>query len=91
MNIDNKLDKLKNIRPVDAPAFLYTRIKQQLENLADAPAPVKWRLAFITAALFILLLNAGILTRSSQQQKTSDTEQLVNSMQLSSSNDFYHD
>ena len=91
MNIDNKLDKLKGIREVEAPPFLFTRIQQQIANLADAPAPVKWRVAFVTAAIVLIVLNTGILLRSSSQSKTQGLEQVVNSLQLSSSNDFYHE
>jgi hypothetical protein len=90
MNIDNKLDKLKSIRQVDAPPFLFTRIQQRIQNLADAPAPVKWKLAFVSAAIILIVLNTGILLKSSQS-KTQGVEPIVNSLQLSSSNDFYHD
>jgi hypothetical protein len=91
MNIDNKLDKLKGIRQVDAPPFLFNRIQQQIANLADAPAPVKWRVAFATAAIVLLVLNTGILLNSSSQSKATGVEQVVNSLQLSSSNDFYNE
>jgi hypothetical protein len=91
MNIDNKLDKLKSIRQVEAPPFLFIRIQQGIQNLADVPAPIKWRVAFVTAAIVLIVLNTGILLKSSSQSKATGVEQVVNSLQLSSSNDFYHD
>lgn len=91
MSIDNKLDTLRKIRTVEVPPFLFTRIKEQLSRLADAPAPVKWKLAFAGTALLILVLNAGILFRSGQQPKKQGLQQVVNSLQLSTSNDFYHE
>jgi hypothetical protein len=91
MNIDNRLNKLKNIHRADAPAFLFTRIKQQIENLAQAPAPARWRFAFVSVAIVLLLLNMAVLTRSLKIEKKSGVEQVVNSMHLSSSNDLYHE
>lgn len=91
MNIENRLDKLKGVQQVEAPPFLFTRIQQQIANLADVPAPVKWRVAFVTAAIVLIVLNTGILLKSSSQQKAQVVEQVVNSLQLSSSNDFYHE
>lgn len=91
MNIDKHLDKLKSIRQVDAPAFLFTRIRQQIENLADAPAPVRWRFAFVSVAILLLLLNTAVLIRSSKMEKRTGIEQVVSGMQLSSSNDLYHE
>ena len=91
MNIDNRLDKLKNIRRVDTPAFLFTRIKQQIEKLALAPAPMRWRLTFVSIAIILVALNATILVRSSRIEKKSAGEQIVKSMHLSSSNDLYHE
>jgi hypothetical protein len=91
MKIDNRLDKLKNIQRVDAPAFLFTRIKQQIENLAQAPAPARWRFAFVSVAIILLILNMAVLIRSSRIEKRSGVEQVINSMHLSSSNDLYHE
>ena len=91
MNIDNRLDKLKNIRRVDAPTFLFTRIKQQIENLAQPPAPARWRFAFVSVAIILLILNMAVLIRSSRIEKRSGVEQVVKSMHLSSSNDLYHE
>lgn len=91
MNIDNKLDKLKNIRQVDAPPFLFTRIKERIDSIGNVPASTKWKLAFVLAALLILALNTGIVFQSSAREKKSNITNVVSTMQLSPSNDFYHD
>jgi len=91
MNIDNKLDKLKNIKLVDAPPFLFTRIKERIESMGNAPVSTKWKLAFVLAALLILALNTGIVFQSSGREKKSNITDVVGAMQLSPSNDFYHD
>ena len=91
MNIDNKLDKLKNIRGVDAPPFLFTRIKERIDSIGNTPVSTQWKLAFVLAALLILALNTGVLVQSSERENKNSITDVVSSMQLSSSNDFYHD
>ena len=90
MNIDDKLDKLKKITPVEAPPYLYTRVQQQIDSLSQTAAPVRWRLEFAFKSIFLIALNLFVLFQY-QQPKTKDMEQVVNAMQLSSSNDLYHE
>lgn len=89
MNIDQQLDKLKQIRKVDSPPFLYTRIRAGIEALGAAPAPLKWKLAFAGTAILLIALNAGMLFRPGQA--ANKIEQVANAMQLSGSNELYHD
>jgi hypothetical protein len=91
MNIENKLDKLKKIGHAEVPPFLFTRIKQSIDSVNEAPASVKWKFVFVTTAIILLALNIGLLQKSSSATKSAKVEQVINSMQLSSLNDFYHD
>jgi hypothetical protein len=91
MNIDNKLDKLKNIRRVDVPPFLFTRIKERIDSMSDAQVSKQWKLAFALTALLIVALNTGIIFQSSGREKKNNITDVVSAMQLSPSNDFYHD
>jgi hypothetical protein len=91
MNIDNKLDKLKNIRRLDAPPYLFTRIKERIDSMGDVPVSTQWKLAFAMAALLILTLNTRIVFQSSDREKKNNITGVVSAMQLSPSNDFYHD
>ncbi len=98
MNIDNKLDALKQIKAVDAPPFLLTRIKQQIQNLGEIEAPIKWKWAFALTAVFILALNISIFFTSTDNniqtaldEKPSGIENIVSSLNLSTTNDFYHE
>jgi len=91
MNIDDRLDKLKNITPVEAPPFLYTRVQQAINSLNNTAAPLRWRWTFAITAIFIVIINLTVISRSSHITKNSDVEQVVNVMQLSSSNDLYHE
>lgn len=98
MNIDNKLDELKRIKQVDAPPFLLTRIRQQIQNLGEVEAPVKWKWAFAATSVLILALNISILIKSSRNDVGQDSaankatiENVISSLNLSSAIDFYHE
>ena len=92
MNTDDELDGLNRISRVDAPPFLYTRIRARIDLLAEAPAPVQWVRAFAAAALLVLLLNAGVfLTATDDAQTSPDVANVVTTMQLMTNNDFYHE
>lgn len=95
MNIDNKLDLLKQIKEVDAPPFLLTRIRQQIDNLNNVEAPVKWKWAFAASAMLILGLNVSIFFKSDSTSasagKNAGIENVVKSMNLTSTNNFYNE
>ena len=91
MNIDNKLDALKRIKQVDAPPFLLTRIKQQIQNLGNVPAPVKWKWAFAGSAIIILVLNVSILLKEDSSQESSGIETVASSMNLTNTNALYNE
>ena len=90
MNIDERLDKLKKIKPVEAPPFLYTRVKQSISSFDRRPAPIKWRLAFSLTTIMVIAINIIVLVHS-QHTKSNDAEKVVSTMQLSSSNELYHE
>ncbi len=93
MELNKKLDVLQQIKEVDAPPFLYTRIQQQIQNLQQLEAPAKWKWAFACSTLLILLINISILVRSSAPvvKQNTGVENIVNSLGLSNTNDLYHE
>lgn len=95
MNINTKLDLLKQIKQVDAPHFLLTRIRQQIENLSYVEAPVKWKWAFAASAILILALNVSIFFKSADTTtaagKNTGIENVVKSMNLTSTNNLYNE
>ena len=91
MNIDDKLNKLKTIRQVEAPPFLYTRIRQKISSLETGRAPLRWKIAFAAVMVMVLFLNISVLMSSVAAKKTPGIEGVVNALQLSSSNDLYHE
>jgi hypothetical protein len=93
MNIDNKLDLLKQIKEVDAPPFLLTRIRQRINNPGNAEAPVKWKWAFALTFVIILAFNISILLTSAASaiKNNNEVENVVNAMNLSTKNDLYNE
>lgn len=93
MNIDKKLDLLKQIKEVDAPPFLLTGIRQQIDNLGTAEAPVKWKWAFALISVVILVLNISMLLRSTDSavKNNAGVENIVKAMNLSTQNDLYNE
>jgi hypothetical protein len=93
MDLNKKLDLLKQIKEVETPPFLLTRIRQQLQNLQHTAAPVKWKWAFAVTSVVILLLNISMLFKSSfaAPKKNTGIENIVSSMNLSTANDLYNE
>ncbi len=91
MNIDNKLDALKKIKQVEAPPFLLTRIKQQIRNLENAPAPIQWTWAFAVSAVVIITLNLSVFFSSNITTKSNGIETVISTMQLSNTNALYNE
>ncbi len=91
MDIEKRLEQLKKIKEVDPPPFLLTRIMEQIKSQVDTPAPATWRLAFLSIAIVVVTLNVFILINSSNKQNIDGMEEVINSMNLSTTNDLYHE
>ncbi len=91
MNINNQLNKLREIQQVEAPTFLLTRINQQIANTQNQSASIKWQLAFVLGAFILLTVNVWVFTRSNKTQSSSSIETVVSSMSLNNSNQLYNE
>ncbi len=92
MNIDQKLEQLKQVQQVEAPHFLLTRIRQRIDNIHHAEAPLKWRWAFVSVGVLLLVLNLSIFLKVNKDRKQQPgIESYINAMNLSTSNDIYHE
>jgi len=87
----SKLDLLQQVQKVEAPPFLYTRILQRISSVQETPAPIKWRFAFAAVAVLLLALNISILLSSKPKTKSNNIDTVVSSMNLSTSNELYHE
>lgn len=92
MDIDNKLNMLGQIKKVDAPPFLITRINEQINSNSKIIAPVKWNLVFAITTIFILTLNVSILFKSTTNEiKNTEIEEVFTTLNLSTTNELYHE
>lgn len=87
-----KLDLLKEIRQVDAPPFLLTRIRQRLNIYAAAQAPVSWKWALVLTGIVVLAFNISILFNTAgNKEKNTGIQDVLITMQLSPANELYHE
>jgi uncharacterized lipoprotein YbaY len=89
MNIDKELESLTRIKRVEPPAFLLTRIMERVKT--NPQAPLAWRLAFAGASIIIVCINVSILLSASISKDNKGVEGIVNTMELSTTNDLYHE
>lgn len=92
MNIEDRLNALKKIEPVDAPPFLLAKIKHQiaLKKEQTVSQPVKW--AFALSMGMILALNVGLWLEMNPKTKQSNSiSNLASGLNLNTQIDFYHE
>jgi hypothetical protein len=91
MPIDNHINLLKNIQPVEPPPFLLAKIKHRIANKIPETIPFKWTLAFCIVGAMLILINVGILRQNNTPTTSGDIKDLVNNWQLSSNNTLYNE
>ena len=90
MNLDTELVKLRNVKKVDAPPFLLTRIEQRIDSLSSRS--VNPRLRFIVLSSLVVLAIVNLLALSSftaHNSRENSVRTFAIQMNLSSSNDLY--
>ncbi|MCB0729172.1 MAG: hypothetical protein KDD00_17035 [Ignavibacteriae bacterium] len=95
-NIDKELDKLKLIKTVDTPPYLFTRIKHQIDSIESESesetAPAEWKWGFALTMIIVLALNISTLFNSNTSgsaDQTSGINEVVSYMNMSSNNELY--
>jgi hypothetical protein len=84
--IDNELNKLGHIQKVDAPPFLFTRIQAKIyQQNQRFDRKLVWKLSI--AMVFILLMNAVVITINLKPQKQENS--LAKAMHLVPNNELY--
>ncbi|WP_255156828.1 hypothetical protein [Ferruginibacter sp. HRS2-29] len=91
MNIENELDKLKRISRQEVPAGMDNRIRTAVDALRYNVVPVQWKWGFAAAAAVLLALNVAVLMRQAGNKGSKGVTEMVQGMQLSSSNELYHE
>jgi hypothetical protein len=83
------LDSLKEIKKVDAPEYLWTRIQQAVESSIDAKFSSKWSFALGVAVVCLLCLNSSVFFSNFNEGATEID--LVETLKLDSNNTLYNE
>ncbi|MGB8191882.1 MAG: hypothetical protein WCF67_08190 [Chitinophagaceae bacterium] len=89
MNINQKIDALKKIKPVEAPPFLFTRIEAKINAGIENSATPQWRLAITACFVLLLMANMYVVFSSRQRNNPAEIATVVSAMNLSNSNSLY--
>ena len=88
MNKDPNLDLLNNVKRMEAPPFLLTRVMAKIHSEVQRPVPASWKWAGGLAFVVLLALNTGVAQWQSQTVVTP-VQSLVDNMALQPSNQLY--
>lgn len=91
MNIENELEKLKRIRRQEVPTGMDNRIRNAVNALRGNAVPLQWKWAFAAAAAVLLALNIAVLMQQSANKSSKGLTEVIQGMQLSTSNELYHE
>lgn len=91
MNTDELLNKLGDIAPVDAPPFLFTRIKARLAAPLYDNASPQWRWIFVAGAVVVMTLNIAVWSMAFKQKPTETMDEITEGMHLTYQNNLYHE
>jgi hypothetical protein len=91
MNIENELEKLKRIRRQEVPTGMDNRIRNAVNALHGNVVPLQWKWAFAAAAAVLLVLNIAVLMQQSGNKSSKGLTDVIQGMQLSTSNELYHE
>ncbi len=91
MDIDKKLELLNNIRQVDAPPFMLARIKERINTISNPVTPIQWKWAFGLSSLIMIVLNTAVFLSEKKVENKGSFETLVSTMDMSTTNELYHE
>jgi hypothetical protein len=88
---EEPLNMLKNVRKVETPTFLLTRIEGRIESREKEFISKKWVMAAFASMLLLMLLNVSVITHYWSSHHKTGAAAVLESMNLSTSNDLYHE
>ena len=93
MKTEHEIDLLNRIERVEPPSDLYERIHDRIHALRRDKISMKWTLAASIVFALMVSVNAYLLTSGSGKDNSarSDAEILTTELQMSQSNQLYHD
>jgi len=92
MKHQHPLEQLRNVKKVEAPPFLLTRINAKIAAQEVETLPLSWKWTGALAFGLVLLLNVRALQVNRQASSSQDTiEVLADGLHLSNANQLYHE
>ncbi len=85
--MEDFLKPLENIKQVEAPPFLFTRIQQRIQNEFDNHVSMK--LVYSIAASFVILLSINAFTMFQQNLSSKEEANIAQAFQLMPDNNLY--
>lgn len=85
--MEDFLKPLENIKQVEAPLFLFTRIQQRIQNEFDNHVSMK--LVYSIAASFVILLSINAFTMFQQNLSSKEEANIAQAFQLMPDNNLY--
>ncbi len=87
--MNNPIELLDQIKKVDAPPFLVTRIRQKIENSRQSrfSTGISWSLGI--SLLVVVVLNITIMMKQTHSTKTAQDSNLAVAMNLIPTNSLY--
>jgi len=88
-NMNNPIDLLEQIKKVDAPPFLLTRIKQKIENAQQASFSKGLSWSLVISLCMMLLLNIAVMIKYTNTTTSIQDSTLAAAMNFLPTNSLY--
>lgn len=88
MQENDHIELLENIKKVDAPPFLFTRIEAKIAHVTSDKLNWKWALSGLATLALVLTIN---ITLSQNVVDEEPNNNIVSELNLSPTNQLYHD
>ncbi len=85
----NPIDLLEQIKKVDAPPFLLTRIKQKIENIQQASFSKGLSWSLVISLCMMLLLNIAVMIKYTNSTTSMQHATIAAAMNLLPTNSLY--
>lgn len=83
------MEQLKQVKKVDAPPFLWTRIQAKIRANAAEKAPLSWNWAGALALSALLALNISLFAGTGKSSGIDRTQFLAEGLKLQAKNQLY--
>ena len=85
----NPIDLLEQIKKVDAPPFLLTRIKQKIENAQQASFSKGLSWSLVISLCMMVLLNIAVMIKYTNSTTSMQHSTIASAMNLLPTNSLY--